>query len=398
MPRQIYVNREGTAIVSDTPESDVTAVRRIKVLHLISSRGVYGAERVVLTLCKYADSERFEQIIGIFRKKKVSGDQLGREAERLGIPVEEILYSTAFDPRQILGLIGIVRRHRPDLIHTHEYKANILGFCLAKIFGLPIVTTVHALHKLRGRAKRELQFSVGLLKYFSAVMPVSGDVRDELQALKVPAEKMVTIKNVPPLTEMRPASGVRSFREEVGVPSDRKLIGFLGRLIPAKGCDQLIHAIANIDKKDRNFSLAVAGDGPERESLEALAEKLGVRDMIHFCGFRSDTEHIYASLDLLVLPSREEGTPLVMLEGMSRGVSVVATKVGGIPDVLKDRVNGLLVPSDDPIALAGAIAESLNKPDETKKRAIEAKRTMAREYDVKTWAKKFEEIYAGIVQ
>ena len=384
--------------MSDATQSDVTAVRRIKVLHLISSRGVYGAERVVLTLCKYADPGRFEQVIVIFRKKKVGGDQLGREAWRLGIPVEEILYSSAFDLRQLLGLIRVVRRHRPSLIHAHEYKANILGFCVAKMFGLPIVTTVHALHKLRGRAKRELQLSVWLLRYFKAVMPVSGDVRDELQALRVPAEKMVTIKNVPPLTEKRPASGICSFREEIGIPSGRKLIGFLGRLIHAKGCDQLIHAIANIDKGDRNFSLAVAGDGPERKSLEALAKKLDVYEMIHFCGFRSDTEHIYSSLDLLVLPSREEGTPLVLLEGMLRGVPVVATRVGGIPEVLKDRVNGLLVPSEDPIALADAIADSLNKPDETKKRAIEAKKTMLCEYNVKTWAEKFEEIYAGIVQ
>ena len=382
----------------DVMQSDSTTIRPIKVLHLISSRGVYGAERVVLTLCKHTDPMRFKQVIGIFRKKNVGGDQLHGEAEQLGIPVEEILYSAAFDLTQLLGLVRVVIRHRPKIIHTHEYKANILGLCVAKMFGLPIVTTVHALHKLKGRAKTELRFSIWLLRYFNAVMPVSGDVGDELRALRVPPEKMVTIKNVPPLTGKRVASKACSFREEIGIPSGRKLIGFLGRLIPAKGCDQLIHAIANIDKRDRNFSLAVAGDGPEREALEALARKLGVLGMIHFCGFRNDTEHIYASLDLLVLPSREEGTPLVMLEGMSRGVPVVATGVGGIPEVLKDRVNGLLVPSEDPISLAAAIVESLSNPVETKKRAIEAKKTIAREYDVKTWAEKFEEIYAGIVQ
>jgi glycosyltransferase involved in cell wall biosynthesis len=384
--------------VRDTIGSDAVGGGRTRVLHLISSKGLYGAERVVLALCRQADPGGFEAVLGIFRKEGARGDEFLREAEGLGIAMEIIRYTTAFDIGQLSNLFTVVRRHRPQLIHTHEYKTNILGFCVAKILGIPIVSTVHALHKLKGRAKRELQFSVWLLRYFMAVMPVSGEVHDELEALGVPAEKMVTIRNVPPLTEKTLAGGSASLREELGISPHRRLIGFLGRLIPAKGCDLLIRAVARIDGAHRDFVLVVVGEGPERESLETLAKSLGVGQTIRFCGFRTDPEHVYASLDLLVLPSREEGTPLVMLEGMWQEVPVIATAVGGIPEVIEHRANGILVPSEDPAALAAAIIESLEKPDEARKRALEAKKRITLEYDVKTWAKKVHDVYAGLVR
>jgi len=372
--------------------------KKIKILHLIASRGVYGAERVVLTLCKHADLEKIDPVVGIFRKKGTGGDQLLKEVLSLGITVNEIRYKTAFDITQLFNLYKVVKQHRPQLIHTHEYKTNILGFCIARILGIPIVTTVHALHKLQGKARVEVRFSLWLLKYFMAVMPVSEDVRDQLEALGIPTKKIMTIKNVPPLTEKTLIAEAESFREEMGIPLQWKLIGFVGRLIEAKGCDQLIHAIAQISKERRDFFLVIAGEGPERGSLEALAKKLGVHEMVSFCGFRSDTEYIYGSLDLLVLPSREEGTPLVMLEGMVQEVPIVATTVGGIPEVIKDRVNGLLVPPDDPSALAEAIVSSLSMPDETRKRVLEAKKTVTESYNVEAWIKKYQDVYDRVSQ
>jgi glycosyltransferase involved in cell wall biosynthesis len=383
--------------VSVSPKKIVPREEPIKVLHLISSKGLYGAERVVMTLARHADPEQVVPVMGIFRKKGTGGDEFVREAEGLGIAVETIPYTAAFDVRQILKLFKAVKRHRPRIIHTHEYKTNILGYIVAKTLGIPIVTTVHALHKLKGRAKVELRISVWLLRYLNAVMPVSEEVRDELLDLGVPQNKTVTIKNVPPLTERRREGGVRSFREELDIPSNQKLIGFLGRLIPAKGCDQLIHALSLMDGEHRDSILTVVGEGPEEDSLKALAKSLDVMDKVRFCGFRRDPENVYASLDLLVLPSREEGTPLVMLEGMWQEVPVVATRVGGIPEVIEDRVNGLLVPSDDPAALAEAITESLGMPDEARKRAQEARKKMEREYDVKAYVEKVQDVYKGIV-
>lgn len=373
-------------------------MKRVKVLHLIASRGLYGAERVVITLCKHADTARVEPVVGILRKNGTGGDQLLREIQALGITVEEIPYKTAFDMTQLLTLFKLVRLHRPQLIHTHEYKTNILGFCIARTLSIPIVSTVHALHKLRGKARIELRFSLWLLKYFMAVMAVSEDVRDQLQALGIPKKKIITIKNVPPLSEKVTINKMSSFREELVIPLQRKLIGFVGRLIHAKGCDLLIHAIASIGRNAHDCCLVIVGEGPERASLEQLAKKVGISDIVSFCGFRSDTEYIYGSLDLLVLPSREEGTPLVMLEGMSQGVPIVATRVGGIPEVIKDRVNGLLVPSDDLSALAEAIVESLSRPNETRKRVLEAKKTVKESYNLEAWIKKYQDVYDRVAQ
>ncbi|MFC1657050.1 glycosyltransferase [Candidatus Moduliflexota bacterium] len=379
--------------MDDTSKTVIPVTEPVKVLHLISSKGLYGAERVVMTLVQQADPKLTVPVMAIFRKQGTGGDEFVREAESLGFHVETIQYSSAFDPGQILNLFRVVRRQRPRIIHAHEYKTNILGFFVARMYGIPIVSTVHALHRLEGRAKAVLRFSVWLLRYFKALIAVSKEVRDELVELNVPQEKITTIQNVPPLTERKHETGARSLRNELGVPADMKLIGFLGRLIPAKGCDQLLRALAMAGREHRDIFLAIVGEGPERDALEALAKSLGLQDMVRFCGFRQDPENVYASLDLLVLPSREEGTPLVMLEGMWQEVPVVATSVGGIPEVITDGKTGRIVPPDNPAALAAAIIEVLGNPENARKRALEAKNTLRRRYDVKVWAGKVQDVY-----
>jgi glycosyltransferase involved in cell wall biosynthesis len=281
------------------------------------------------------------------------------------------------------------------MIHTHGYKTNLLGFFISKLFKIPIVTTVHGLHS--GKFRPFVWLSLKLLRHFDRIIAVSDQIRKELKTFKVPSIKMITIRNVPPVKIKGNSANPNSFREEIGIPPNAKLIGFVGRLEPVKGCSQFIKTIPQVTKSNPDSCFVVVGDGSERKLLESLARELSIENRVYFCGFRDDPMNVFQSLDLYVLPSFNEGVPLAMLEAMSNEVPVVATSVGGIPEVIKDKVNGLLVPSQNVDALAESILEALNNSNETAKRVIEAKKTILNEFNVQKWIEKIQNIYLEMI-
>jgi glycosyltransferase involved in cell wall biosynthesis len=365
--------------------------KKIRIFHLIASNGIGGAERILLNLSKNIDREKFDLVLGIFVDQKKSPDFFLREAEKLGFPLETIEYKNPYNLLQILQLYRIFKKHHPDIIHTHGYKPNILGFLVAKLFEVPIMTTVHGLHS--GRDNRLIWFGLKLLTLFDRIIVVSDQIKRELKTMKVPPGKLITIRNVPPIETKENWATANTFREEIGIPPNAKLIGFVGRLEPIKGCSLFIRSIPRVIKSNLDSYFVVVGDGVERKSLESLARELGIENRVYFCGFRDDPMNIFQSLDLYVLPSLSEGIPLAMLEAMSTGVPVVATSVGGIPEVIQDKVNGLLVPLQDPVALAEGILETLNNSNETAKRVVEAKNTIINEFNQGKWIERVENIY-----
>jgi glycosyltransferase involved in cell wall biosynthesis len=368
---------------------------KIKILHLIAPRGIGGAERVLLTLLKNIDREKFDLVLGIFIDQGKGKDYFWNEAEKLDLPLEPIRYKNPYDLSQILQIYRISKKHNPNIIHTHGYKTNILGFLVAKLFRLPLVTTVHGLHS--GRNKSLIWVSLKLLSYFDRIIAVSDQIKRELKTMKVPSRKIIMVRNVSPIGTKENSANPSTFREEIGIPPDAKLVGFVGRLEPVKGCSLFIKTIPQVTKSNPDSCFVVVGDGSERKLLESLVRELSIENRVYFCGYRDDPMNVFQSLDLFVLPSLNEGIPLSMLEAMSNEVPVVATSVGGIPEVIKDRVNGILVPTNNPKALAESILEALNNSNETAKRVIEAKKTILNEFNVQKWIEKIQNIYLEMI-
>lgn len=324
----------------------------LKVLHVITDSGIGGAGRYLLALFQGIHTRES----GITLEAMCPDGALARELSKLGFPVTHL---PTGDRSLSMGNLTAVRsvlagRHY-HLIHTH---ASLAGRLAARLNGQPaVVMTRHRPDRPRTGWQRSLRgcWETALA---DGVIAVSESVRDSLVAAGLPARMITVIHNGIPLVARRHPHGSPPAADRS--PSST-IIGSVARLVPEKGLDTLLKATALLTREFPGLSLILVGDGREKSALTELSHQLGLTGRIHFLGFRADVEDIVAGFDLAALPSLSEGLPLALLELMAAGRPVVASRVGGIPEVIAHEDNGLLVPPGDPAALAAALRRLLTE-------------------------------------
>ena len=285
----------------------------------------------------------------------------------------------------------LCRRHAVNIVHTHGYRSDIVGGHAGHESRLPIVTTVHGFTGggLRNRAYEQLQRFV--FRRFDAVVVVSRLQADQLRASGVPAQRLHVVPNA--LAAQSSPLGRDDARRALGLPAEGLLAGWVGRVSREKGIDVFIDALASLG--DPPIGGVILGDGPERAPESARAEALAP-GRFRWLGSVPDAARYFAAFDLFVLSSRTEGLPMVMLEAMASGTPIVATSVGGIPDLVSP-AEGLLVPPEDPKALAGAIRASVLDRDAAAARASAARERQRAHFDVASWSARYEKIYRDLL-
>jgi len=279
------------------------------------------------------------------------------------------------DLRALAGLRRLVRAWRPHIVHTHTAKAGLLGRLAARAAGVPtIVHTFHG-HVLRGYfspAKTGLfrRLETRLAAATDALVAVSESVKQDLVDLGVArAEKIRVVPLGLDLAHLAAGLPRGVLRRETGVPEAAPLVGMVGRLVPIKDVPTFLRAARLVRAERADARFALVGDGEERSALEALCRQLGLAEAVTFLGWRRDLAAIYGDLDVVVNASRNEGTPVALIEALAAGRPVVATRVGGTPDLLGDGERGRLVPPGDPAALARAVLETLDQSEAARRRA-----------------------------
>ena len=359
--------------------------------HVLVPAHVGGLESVVALL---ADAQRRAGIDARVITLEAEPDGPHPFAERLaasGVPLTRLpLQGRAYLRERAIVRDALVRE-RPDIVHTHGYRADVVSGSAALSLGLSVVTTMHGfiVNDLKDRAYQWVQRRV--VRRFGAVVAVSRPLVDRLARAGVPRARIRLIPNG--YAPSAPALGRVAARDALRAPRDGARIGWVGRLGHEKGCDVMLEALARLD--DIDVRLSVLGDGVERARLEEQAQRLGIAGRVTWHGPVPGAAPLYPAFDLFALSSRTEGTPIALLEAMSAGVPVVATRVGGVPDVLGDA--GLLVPPEDPAALAAAIRLALADRDASASLAERARLRVAREHGLAPWVARHAELYDSLV-
>lgn len=363
-----------------------------RVLHAIAPGPVGGAESAVLGLTAGLAEAGVGVVLGVLAD--ASSTPFIDRARAEGRQVEVIQAPGRAYWRDWSGLRRLVRDHRIGLVHTHGYRADMMGYLAGRSEGIPVVCTAHGFTD--GSAKNRLNQSLAnlALRRDSAVIAVSAPLAARLAAAGVDPARIVTIPNAwrPPSA---PPFGRDAARASLGLEGAGPLVGWVGRLSHVKGADIALEAMALV--RDTGATLVFVGDGPDRAALEAQASALGLGTRARFVGSVPVASAILPAFDALVLSSRSEGTPMILLEAIHAGVPIVASAVGGVPDLVPDGT-GLLVPSGDPAALASAVDEVLAHADPARARARAARAHVAERFSPAEWVSRHLSVYQRLME
>lgn len=370
-----------------------------KILHLRDTYEIGGPGKTILETHRAIDAGRFELHLGIFLAHGESEDSpFVTEARRLHLPVHFVRGRSSYDPRLIWEVAELVRTLDIDIVHAHEVKSDVIAFLAARIRPVPLVTTLHGWigNGLKQRCLTALDKRI--VRGFDQVIAVSREIYEELKAHGVPQDRLRLVHNAI-VVERYVRTGKRgAMAVLLGKTVAQPIIASIGRLSAEKGHADLVEALALVKKAGRKFTMVFIGDGPERERLARQVAALGLEDAVYMPGYIREPQALLEEVDLMVLPSHTEGLPNAALEALLMEVPVLATRVGGTPEVIVDGETGRLVSPRSPEQLAGAIQEFSDDSAAWKQMALRGREMVKEKFDFQARTRKIEAIYSGLLQ
>lgn len=328
---------------------------RLRVLHVRTVRGTGGGpDKTVLHSCRWLRARGHVAAAFYITDPRHDSRRLLDLAGELGVRLVTSEETSPISPRTPLALSREIARGRYDVIHTHEYKSNVLAQVLRAWHAYRIVATAHGYNRTTRREAVYYGVERACLRRVAAVIAPNRAMYSQMRRLGVPANRLHVIHNGIRTAGLTPPAHTAS-------PGPKRLV-YLGRLSAEKDPANAVRALAELVRAGTDAQLTLAGAGPERDAVAALAAELDLADRVHLPGFVADVMGLLADADILVSSSKTECMPNSLLEAMWAGVPVVATAVGGVAEMVRHEVDGLLCPSDDPSALAGQIRRMLTQP------------------------------------
>jgi glycosyltransferase involved in cell wall biosynthesis len=415
--RQVIRRRPSTAAAVPSPAlvPDATAAGRataasacpvspakpLRVCHLVSGDLWAGAEVQLATAAAYLVQRPDVMLSAVL----LNHGRLEQELRALGVQVN-IIEEHRHGPLGIVSSVHrLLRDGRVDVLHTHRYKETILGTFAAKLARVPhLVRTVHGLNEqMRGWQRLKLgAYQVAeqaMLQLFSdRVVAVSEDIGRSLEDRGYRAAAIEHVHNGIDLRKVQAARCREEVRRELGIDRHALLVGTVGRLAPVKGHKHFLQAAAVVLQSRPDARFLIVGDGPLRAELTAAAAQIGSRGECLITGERADTYDLVTAMDVFVLPSLHEGIPMAVLEAMALGTPVIATAVGGVPEVVIDGVTGLLVPSRDQRRLASACLQIAADRQLSRKLAGAARRAIEEDFSSEKNGAALVDLYQRLVR
>jgi glycosyltransferase involved in cell wall biosynthesis len=324
---------------------------------------------------------------------------IAEEIRSMDIPVTRLPHLARVDPILLWRIFLEIRRHKPDIVHTHLFKSDFHGRLAARLAGVPVViSTVHNCHNWVKNPVLGVTYGL-TARLADRIIAVSDEVQNHVvRYAHLDPAKVTIIPNAIPIEQFKSANGRgTAVRKELGIPMGVPVIGIVARLAVSKDHETFLRAAALVLQSIPNTLFLVVGDGPLRASLETMASVLGISHATIFCGIRKDIPAVYDAMDILVFSSLWEGLPVALLEGMAARLPVVATSVGGIPGVIKPDVSGLLVPSSNAEPLAQACIKLIKNPHLREKMGLAGQSHVQAHYSMNGMVEKTVDLYQSLL-
>ena len=339
-------------------------------------------------------------------------DSMAFVTEKMGVPVLAIPamhrdVSPLYDPLAVKRLLQEIRRVRPHILHTHTAKAGAVGRAAALMAGEarpPIIVHTYHGHVLRGyfdpvRTQFFRETERALARHTTRLVAVGPEVRDDLVELDVaPYEKFSVIRlGIDLESRVLGTDRREEYRKLFGVPEDRFVVGWIGRMTGIKRVPDVLRAFKRLHEQGIDTTLCMVGDGPDREPAERLAKELGIARHVLWTGYQRDVSPYYSLFDALLLPSANEGTPVVAIEALAASRPVVATRVGGVPDVVTDGEDGFLVGLGDVRGAADALAALARDPERRRRMGERGRELVVPRYRVERLVDDMDALYRELL-
>jgi glycosyltransferase involved in cell wall biosynthesis len=331
------------------------------VLHLIDTYRIGGPGKTVINSARFIDPA-YVVHVGAFTHPDETHNEFARAVVAAGIPflrLEERGRSDVVD--HVRRTRQYIRDHDIRIVHAHGYKTDAFGWLSCLGMGRCLVTTHHGWIRNTRYDHWTAAGALQLTRLMHGVEVVSPALYEELPASVRHSGRGTIVRNGIVTADYQPRGRRAAVRDELGCAPDAVLLGVIGRLSEEKGCLDMVAAFAALAARQPRVRLAFVGEGPQREEIEAAARAQGVADRVLMLGYRP-VPPVLEALDILVSPSHTEGISNAILEAMAAGAPIVATRVGGTPEIVTDGVSGLLVPSRNPAAMADALARVIDEP------------------------------------
>jgi glycosyltransferase involved in cell wall biosynthesis len=356
---------------------------KIRILIITHHLDKGGLEEVVLMYAKFLDKQRFEVAVA-YRVHGVVAEEIRKLQS-----VQIFHYEAATKWKRFQLLRSFAKRFHPDIIHNHF---NWIGLLVGRSISVPCVETIHNTYHFLTTGQR-IAFSL-LSVFASRIIAVSDHVREF--TIKyfpfIAARKIVVIHNGVDVARIQMSHEREESRRSLGIASSEFVIGFVGRLEKQKGLQYLLEAMKELNESFTHLKIIIAGDGTLRKNLEEQARTAALNNIV-FLGYQRDTTKLYAAFDVFVLPSLFEGLPVSAIEAMAASCPVVATRVGGVVEVVDHEVTGLLVDPGKPAQLADALRRLLTKPDLCKQMGAKGRVRAKQEFSAEMMIAKTERVY-----
>lgn len=369
----------------------------ITVLDVRDSPWVDGPGRTILETAESIDGRRVRIIIGGFSTAQGGPDAYLSEARKRGLRVAPIIERRAYDWRIVEQVLRVIDEHNVDVLHTHDFRSDLIGLYCALARKIPIVSTCHGWisNNLKGRVYTWIDKSV--LRYFDYIVTVSSAIKRQLLNAGLLDSKVEVIPNALKVDDFIVDKEDRRFRNKLDIPDHWKIIANIGRLSEEKGQALLLQAFADACQIQKDICLVFVGIGPEERRLEELAMALQISDRVYFAGFQENMNAVYNSVNLVVQSSFTEGMPNVVLESLLMETPVVATDVGGTAEIIVHNENGYLMEPNSHGDILSGILNFLNSESDFARMARQGQARVKSNFDSKIRVQRLESMYQRVI-